>query len=81
MFESAFYDDPTAISYSDPNMHRFNHYADKQLQHLVVAEEFNFEKIATMLSTRSCIQIIFLGTKELATLNRAAVKDGQKFIS
>jgi len=27
---------------SDPNKHRFSHYADKQLQHLVVAEQFNF---------------------------------------
>ena len=27
---------------SDPNKHRFNHYADKQLNHLVVAEEFDF---------------------------------------
>ena len=35
---------------SDPNRHRFNHYADKQLQHLVVAEQFNFEKIAHTLS-------------------------------
>jgi hypothetical protein len=35
---------------SDPNKHRFNHYADKQLQHLVVAEEFDFLKIANTLS-------------------------------
>jgi hypothetical protein len=36
---------------SDPNRHRFNHYADKQLQHLVVTEQFDFTKIANMLST------------------------------
>jgi hypothetical protein len=36
---------------ADPNKHRFNHYADKQLAHLVVAEEFDFGKIANTLST------------------------------
>lgn len=27
---------------SDPNKHRFTHYGDKLLWHLVVEEEFNF---------------------------------------
>ena len=50
VFDSAWQKDPTAISYSDPNMHRFDHYADKQLQHLVIAYEFDFEQIAELLS-------------------------------
>jgi hypothetical protein len=36
--------------YADPNKHRFNHYADKQLYHLVITEQFDFAKIANMLS-------------------------------
>lgn len=35
---------------SDPNLHRFNHYADKQLTHLVIEEEFDFDKIAATMS-------------------------------
>jgi len=36
--------------YTDHNRHRFNHYADKQLSHLVLVEEFDFVKIAELLS-------------------------------
>lgn len=43
-------------SHADPNRHRFNHYADKQLHHLVVTEEFDFARIANILSTSSWMQ-------------------------
>lgn len=39
-----------ASPHSDPNKHRFSHYADKQLFHLVLAEEFDFARIAALLS-------------------------------
>ena len=48
---------------ADPNRHRFNHYADKQLQHLVIAEQFDFDKIARTLSKDFLIQITFSGRK------------------
>lgn len=42
---------PAQLSpHSDPNKHRFSHYADKQLCHLVLAEEFDFARIAALLS-------------------------------
>ena len=50
---------------SDPNRHRFNHYADKQLQHLVLAEEFDFAKIAGILS-----KLIFLCRLRLQRLKK-----------
>ena len=43
--------------HSDPNKHRFNHYADKQLFHLVISEEFDFNKIAALLSNKLTIKI------------------------
>ena len=33
----------------------FNQYADRQLKHLVLSEEFDFDKIADLLSTQNYI--------------------------
>ena len=79
VFESAFHGDPTAISYSDPNTHRFNHYADKQLHHLVIAEEFDFPKIASMLSTSPATQTTSSATNAVASPSRAAGRGGPRF--
>lgn len=49
--------------HSDPNKHRFSHYADKQLFHLVISEEFDFAKIAAILSNELSIQITSSATR------------------
>jgi hypothetical protein len=45
----------TSSQGQDHNLHNFNHYADKQLEHLVISEEFDFAKIAELLSKISII--------------------------
>lgn len=62
---------------SDPNRHRFNHYADKQLEHLVVAEEFDFAKIAELLSKGPPTQIISSETSECVLAKCLVVSDGR----
>lgn len=62
--------------HSDPNKHRFNHYADKQLTHLVVIEQFDFGKIASLLSTFSTIQTTSFVKKEPGSQKLLAERDG-----
>lgn len=66
-------------TFSDPNKHRFNHYADKQLFHLVVAEEFDFNKIASILSTILPIKIISSANKELSLPRPLAGRGGKSY--
>ena len=68
-------------TFADPNKHRFNHYADKQLYHLVVAEEFDFAKIASLLSTALTIKIISSANKGLSLQRHPVERGGKNCIS
>lgn len=62
--------------HSDPNKHRFNHYADKQLFHLVLAEEFDFARIAAILSKQPSTQTTSSATSAPGSPRRPAASVG-----